>query len=243
MNYFVVSDVHSHYTELKEALSKAGFIENDSTMQLILNGDVFDRGTEAEALYKWIRSLTNVTHLLGNHEMMLLQFLIDPKNPINKTNVYYNGLHSTLESLGHVAEDELMEYLTHDPIALSTKIVRNHPTIIDYLSSLKPYLETETHIIVHAGFRSEVGFDWRMSNFQEFCWNKEFMYRDTTHIDKTIVLGHVHAIVVRLLLREEGLIPDGAKGDYSILEYGNKVFIDGGIYQEGGQINVYSFEE
>ena len=43
MKYFVVSDVHGFYTELKVALDKNGFDINDNNHKLIICGDLMDR--------------------------------------------------------------------------------------------------------------------------------------------------------------------------------------------------------
>ena len=44
MKYFIVSDIHSFYVELKSALDKAGFNKRNKDHTLIVCGDIFDRG-------------------------------------------------------------------------------------------------------------------------------------------------------------------------------------------------------
>jgi len=43
---FVVSDIHGHYTLLREALDRAGFDKDNEDHLLICCGDYFDRGTK-----------------------------------------------------------------------------------------------------------------------------------------------------------------------------------------------------
>ena len=57
MKYFVVSDIHSFYVELKRALDKAGFNKRNKDHTLIVCGDVFDRGSETVELYKFLTSI------------------------------------------------------------------------------------------------------------------------------------------------------------------------------------------
>ena len=51
---FVVSDIHGHCTELKNALEKAGFISGDETHLLIACGDYFDRGSESRLVLEYL---------------------------------------------------------------------------------------------------------------------------------------------------------------------------------------------
>ena len=44
MRYYVISDVHSFYSESVQALSEKGFFEDKSPHKLIVCGDLFDRG-------------------------------------------------------------------------------------------------------------------------------------------------------------------------------------------------------
>lgn len=48
MRYYVVSDIHGYYTQMKSALEKAGFFSDTTPHKLIMLGDLFDRGHEAK---------------------------------------------------------------------------------------------------------------------------------------------------------------------------------------------------
>lgn len=71
MRYFIVSDVHSFYTELMEGLNKAEFDINKDT--LVVNGDLFDRGEESAKVLDFIQSIPKERRILirGNHEYLL----------------------------------------------------------------------------------------------------------------------------------------------------------------------------
>ena len=48
MRYYVISDVHGYYTQMKSALEKAGFFSDTTPHKLVMLGDLFDRGHEAK---------------------------------------------------------------------------------------------------------------------------------------------------------------------------------------------------
>ena len=82
MKYFVVSDIHSFYSELKKALDIAGFNKNNKNHTLIVLGDCFDRGPETVELYKFLTSIPKKRCILikGNHEL-LYEKLLEKKLP------------------------------------------------------------------------------------------------------------------------------------------------------------------
>lgn len=75
MKYFIVSDTHSFYTELKEGLDDAGYDINNPEHCFVLNGDLFDRGEESAEILKFVRSIPKERRVLirGNHEYLLKQ--------------------------------------------------------------------------------------------------------------------------------------------------------------------------
>ena len=82
MKYFVVSDIHSFYSELKKALDIAGFNKRNKDHTLIVCGDIFDRGPETVKLYKFLTSIPKKRCILikGNHEL-LYEKLLEKKLP------------------------------------------------------------------------------------------------------------------------------------------------------------------
>ena len=77
MKYFIVSDIHSFYSELKQALDIAGFNKKNKDHTLIVCGDVFDRGNETIALYRFLSSIPKKRCILinGNHEHLYFELL------------------------------------------------------------------------------------------------------------------------------------------------------------------------
>ena len=100
MKYFVVSDIHSHYTPLKEALDKSMYDINNPEHMLIVCGDIFDRGDETLEVYKFIKSIPKNRRILirGNHEQLYLN-LLDKYLPDSYD--YSNG---TVKTFCHIAK-------------------------------------------------------------------------------------------------------------------------------------------
>lgn len=83
---FVVSDIHGQYEIFRELLCSNGIIDENNSWnfgdgQLVILGDVFDRGKEVHEAFWLIYNLENqaretggrVHLLLGNHEVMVMQ--------------------------------------------------------------------------------------------------------------------------------------------------------------------------
>ena len=71
--FFVISDVHGFYNEMKKSLYKAGYRKSNKNHILIVCGDIFDRGPDSVKIYNFLKSLPRNRRVLirGNHEMLL----------------------------------------------------------------------------------------------------------------------------------------------------------------------------
>jgi serine/threonine protein phosphatase 1 len=80
MKYFVVSDVHSFYDAMMNALNKQGFDPENKEHKLIVCGDLFDRGDDTLKVFEFVRSLAEQDRLIyiyGNHEQLLFECIYD----------------------------------------------------------------------------------------------------------------------------------------------------------------------
>lgn len=75
--YFCISDIHSGFTPMKQALWKAGYRKTNKNHVLIVCGDLFDRLDESVEVYNFIRSIPRSRRILirGNHEDLLIDLL------------------------------------------------------------------------------------------------------------------------------------------------------------------------
>ena len=89
---FVVSDVHSFYTQLIKVLNEKGFDKNNPEHWFVSCGDLLDRGPESQQCLKFVNSLERKILIRGNHEDLM-------EDAINRgVLVCFNGeLHSACE--------------------------------------------------------------------------------------------------------------------------------------------------
>ena len=82
MKYFIVSDIHSFFVELKNALQLAGFQKRNKNHTLVVLGDLFDRGPDALSVHKYLMSIPKSRCILvrGNHELLYKE-LLEKKYP------------------------------------------------------------------------------------------------------------------------------------------------------------------
>jgi serine/threonine protein phosphatase 1 len=66
--FFVVSDIHGFYKEMRDALDEAGFDPNNENHWLISCGDNWDRGPNPLEVMKYFRTLPRKILIRGNHE-------------------------------------------------------------------------------------------------------------------------------------------------------------------------------
>ncbi len=141
MKLFVVSDIHGHYTFMREALDAAGFDKENEEHFLICCGDYFDRGNENVEVLQYFERLKRKVLLRGNHEDMLLKLL---ENGRVLDHHYINGTFATLENFfGKYFIDP-----ANDTIDFSGK-TRTVDRICDFIYDTVDFYETEKYLFVH----------------------------------------------------------------------------------------------
>lgn len=127
---FAISDIHGNRNAFRKALDEIGLQKSD---QLILIGDLIDRGVDSKGVLDAVLSLRqdkfDVVCLRGNHEEMLLDALRDP---LQDYRWLMNGGKECLASFGVDSVEKIpLEY-------------------IDLINSFQYYHQTEKYIFVHA---------------------------------------------------------------------------------------------
>ncbi len=187
---FVVSDIHGHYTLLKDALSKAGFDNDNPEHLLICCGDYFDRGRENLEALKFFERLERKVLLRGNHEDLLLKLLQTGKVlPHN----YINGTMTTLE-------DFFGKYSINpvdDTIDFSGK-TRTVDRICEFIDETINYFETENYVFVHGWLPPNADTLDNRKRTTENAWEQARWTKWTDKYngkrplaDKILVCGHV----------------------------------------------------
>ena len=196
MKYFVVSDVHSFYKELRKALREQGFDPNNEEHVFISCGDLFDRGPDAQKCLDFVMSLPKRRRIFikGNHEEILENIL--KKHHITATDVY----NKTADTICQFAKCSPKE---SSSVGIDT--CNRKRKLKAYLNECRDYFETDNYIFCH-GFIPLTYEDienpkefYKIADHEEWYWarwdngfDKWRIYKDTRLPDKTIVIGHFH---------------------------------------------------
>lgn len=211
MRYYVVADVHGFYDPLITALKEKGFFEDKQPHKLIVCGDLFDRGEQAEKVQEFIVDLIKkdlVILIRGNHED-LMEELVEHlpewmEFGIMYSHHWHNRTTQTIFQLTHTDFNDAMAM--PEQVALKMRATPFFKTI---LPAMRDYFETKKYIFVHGwipavpiGGSQPYYFrpldNWRESDqkkWSEARWFNGMLAADcgVTEPEKTIVCGHYHA--------------------------------------------------
>lgn len=112
---YVISDVHGNTAAFRSVLDQIHLSERD---ELYVLGDLMDRNPGGMGLLLELMEKPNVHLLLGNHELMMLQYLADP-NPRTEYQWFRNGGAVTLqewEALTAETQLRVLKYLRALPL-------------------------------------------------------------------------------------------------------------------------------
>ncbi|MBA2176878.1 serine/threonine protein phosphatase [Halobacillus locisalis] len=225
--YFVFSDVHGCYGEMKEVLKQW----DRKKETLIFLGDMIDRGEESYQVIRELMNLKNkygskVVVLKGNHEDMFMNWLYSPS--CERALNYYNGLHETLKSFYLINPQKFKKDTRRQR---GDYVKKHHSDMVSFINSLPTYYESEHCVFVHAGFNLEDP-DWRM-NTEAHLWIREGFYFSETIHDKRVFFGHTPTSYLH-----------HSENEHSSWQsyHGDKIGIDGGCVS-GGQLNALRLNE
>lgn len=215
---FAVGDVHGQITMFKEILE----YWNPDKEQLVLVGDLGDRGENPKACFELAKELVekyDAICLRGNHEEMLLNFMNKPQYAA--PNYKMNGGMVTIQSFLDMEEGE------YDVVELAASLQAKAPWLKPFIESLPFIYEWENYVFVHAGVDLTLS-DWRDSTERDYVWIREGFYDQPNHTNKTFVFGHT----VTAMLNTE-------KKNTDIWDAGDgKIGIDGGAVYGGAMHGV-----
>lgn len=157
MRYYVVSDIHGFYTPLVEALTEKGFFEDKEPHKLIICGNLFDRGHEAEKVQTFVEELLEQSLAIlirGNHEDLMEELVENFEEWMSceyrLTHHWENGTIQSVFELAHSNADEAF--------IMPRKVARrmeNTPYFKVILPAMVDYFETEKYIFVHGWIPAE----------------------------------------------------------------------------------------
>jgi serine/threonine protein phosphatase 1 len=175
----IIGDIAGQYDSLLALVKK---LPDD---EIVLVGDLVDRGPKSKQVIEWAMSTPNVRTILGNHEHMMLDFhgraFEGQSRPIYDRGLWdgVNGGAQTLASYGDQNEYE------------KSVVPKEH---LDWLASLPLYIETDDAFISHSSVLDSLPLEYAC-NTKEWVkvvdgilWNRE---KPTPRSDgKLQVFGH-----------------------------------------------------
>ena len=247
MKFFVVSDVHSYFSELLLALNNAGFDQNNPYHTLIVCGDYFDRGSQSLAVLSYLISLERKILIKGNHDDMLLELLVRKVPSLVDDR---NGTLGTVYQLGRDKGVKTFEKFCD----------KAYERFKPFYDSMVDYFETENYIFVHSWIplirqdnlpkhyarnrKWAFNEDWRNASkesWEEARWGNPYELASRGFKpDKTIVFGHWHTSWPRAHF--EGEDEFSANADFSIYYGDGYIGIDA-CTAHTGKVNVLVIED
>ena len=219
--YYSMSDIHGHFNEFIDSLSKVDLSAKDN--RLILLGDYIDNGAQSFEVLSKIIELEKtfpeqIVTLLGNHEEFFYGWLILDKPTAS-------AFPETIMSF--FSPEELNYIFKSNPNNFETGVrneIRNNAKFIPFINWFQKryedsrYFETENQIFVHAGIDEEAGKLWKKLTSSEMFTNKFPL--NTGGFFKDVVSGHVASWEVAKDKTYQGKIYHDSKSHY---------FIDGDV--------------
>ena len=201
---YCISDIHGEYDLFIKLLKKINFSFND---QMIILGDIIDKGEDSLKLAKFIFNMPNMKVIMGNHEYEFYKYYQSLKNK--------NQL--TLKKLQDYFDDK--EKLLD--IQLVTKLI-----------NLPYYIDTNNIIFTQSGVLLDNNnniVNLSKTDKEYFIYNREFKNEDVIHnSSKCVIFGHTPTFYINNEYKILKYKKDKSLYSNNITDY-YKIHIDTGV--------------
>lgn len=200
--YFVMSDIHSFYNEMITALKLKGFDDKNPNHILVVCGDLFDRGPDANKVFDFVKLLNGLDRLIyvyGNHEELLFN-CVDEILKYGRVSHHHisNGTFDTI-----IQFTGMNKYDVYGNMFDRREFVRKIYPLLDFIiDNTCDVAEIDDHIFVHGWIpcdpvSGKVPDNW---DTKDADWDAARWYNGMSAWSKgaklpgkTIVCGHWHA--------------------------------------------------
>ena len=163
---YVLSDVHGLIDKFEAMLAEINFGPAD---RLYIIGDVIDRGEHGVAILRRIMAASNMTLLMGNHELMCLSAVSGNENAAD---IWFgNGGEVTYKALDALPDSEFSE-------------------VMNYMHGLPEYLELDAvgkkFYLVHG--------DYGDTQYERL-WCRPRPFLPSRLPDRRIIVGHTPVVI------------------------------------------------
>ena len=166
---YVIADIHGEYDLFVQLLNKIRFSLEDN---IIICGDIIDKGQDSVKLLKLIKSMPNARCVIGNHEYV---FLSRYHHLMEQSPDDFDGVLNNLKD--YFEDGYLLDY-----------------DVLDWLESLPYYIEEEDFICVHAGVplnADKTLMALENAKIEQLVYDRQFKERNVYFEgDKCVFFGH-----------------------------------------------------
>lgn len=183
---YVMSDIHGNTSRFNSIMKQINLQGSD---KLYILGDVIDRYPDGIKLIRKIMKADNIHMLLGNHEYMMLEALVNNNDEDIMTQFEKeNAIHLWYRNGGRVTHN----YLKHIRKELRTEV-------FDYLNSLPTNIEITVngtkYLLVHGSPEANYEkYNNRYSTCKEYAVWKRWQIEDTAPEGYTLIFGHTPTV-------------------------------------------------
>lgn len=226
MKFYVVADVHGFYDLMIKALTEKGYFEDAEPHKLVICGDIFDRGSQAKKMERFVVDLLEKDEIIlirGNHEDLMLDLVnrLDEyvEMGIEHTHHYRNRTVRTLMDLTECSLGRIKQ----KPGEIAERM-RATPFLQKIIPAMKDYFETEHFIFVHgwipcraSGYGGEANWFNYLKNWREMPksdwmlarWYNGMLaaFQGCIEPGKTIICGHWHCSFGHKYLEKKEIMP------------------------------------
>ena len=210
---YVMSDIHGEYELFMRLLDKINYADTD---ELIVCGDIIDKGASPIKLAKALFEMPNAYCIKGNHEQMFFKFY---RSRMHSAVMDYDAILWHLREYFKYGDGELLDWDT-----------------VDRLTDLPYYIERERFVCVHAGIPTdENGCPLPLCEADPEELVNDRLFKSESFLprsEKCVFFGHTPTQYIRqggiLTYAREGR----AKNSANIEDY-IKIHLDTGVYLSG----------
>jgi serine/threonine protein phosphatase 1 len=209
--FYVIGDIHGRldlYDALIDAIEADDFDRAPADTQIVLLGDLVDRGPESAGVIARTRDwqmTRNVRILAGNHEEMFLQAF---EKPEILRHFLKHGGRETILSYG-LSKKQFNAMTLDELFALLPQLVPQADR--DYVADFEEMIIAGDYLFVHAGIDPAVPIDAQKRS--DMLWIRDRFLSHEGPLEKVVV--HGHTIFDR------------------VMDCGNRIGIDTGAFRSG----------
>ena len=170
---WIIGDIHGCLGELEDLLDRL-----PPKDRLIFLGDYIDRGPDSYGVVeRLLREKDRSVFLKGNHEVMMMDYFLNPRDPSGRDWLYWaNGGETTLKSYGLRRGDPYEE------------LPAKHRK---FFESLELFYECDSYIAVHAGIRVRKNTDMKLQDPEDLLWIRSaWINQESNWSGKKVYYGH-----------------------------------------------------